>query len=107
MLDLFARRELFDDEHEALRASVREFLNRNVAGHLEAWDADEDVPRAVWDSAGQQGFLGLSVSEELGGGYVNGWATPAFAEYVIRRGGQRERVLGGIPGRLERICSVS
>ncbi len=31
----------------------------------------------------------------------------AFAEYLIRRGGQWERVLGGIPGRLERICSVS
>ena len=31
----------------------------------------------------------------------------AFAEYLIRRGGQWERVLGGIPGRLERICLVS
>jgi hypothetical protein len=31
----------------------------------------------------------------------------AFAEYLIRRGGQWERVLGGIPGWLERICSVS
>lgn len=31
----------------------------------------------------------------------------AIAEYLIRRGGQWERVLGGIPGRLERICSVS
>ena len=31
----------------------------------------------------------------------------AFAEYLIRRGGQWQRVQGGIPGRLERICSVS
>jgi murein DD-endopeptidase MepM/ murein hydrolase activator NlpD len=30
----------------------------------------------------------------------------AFAEYLVRRGGQWERVLGGIPGRLERIRSV-
>ena len=30
----------------------------------------------------------------------------AFAEYLIRRGGQWQRVQGGIPGRLERIRSV-
>jgi murein DD-endopeptidase MepM/ murein hydrolase activator NlpD len=30
----------------------------------------------------------------------------AFAEYLIQRGGRRERVQRGIPGRLERIRSV-
>src|SRR5947209_8690020 len=62
MTDLYARRDLVDEEHEALRASVREFLNRHVISHIEEWEDQEEVPRDIWQSAGQQGFLGLSVS---------------------------------------------
>jgi alkylation response protein AidB-like acyl-CoA dehydrogenase len=66
--DLWKRRSLFDDDHEAFRASVREFLARRVADHVEAWEKQGDIPREVWLAAGGQGFLGLNAPEEYGGG---------------------------------------
>ena len=44
--DLWERRSLFDDDHEAFRASVREFLARRVAGNVEAWEKQGDI---TWD----------------------------------------------------------
>src|SRR5690242_7669304 len=66
--DLWERRSLFDDDHEAFRASVREFLARRVANNVEAWEKQGDIPSEVWLAAGRQGFLGLNVPEEYGGG---------------------------------------
>jgi alkylation response protein AidB-like acyl-CoA dehydrogenase len=71
MANLYVRRALFDDEHESLRASVKEFLEREVVPHIEQWEDDGDIPRAVWDRAGDQGFLGFPVPEEYGGSGVD------------------------------------
>ena len=61
------RRYIYDDDHEAFRASCREFLDRHarpyVGEHLEA----RSIPREFWLEAGKQGFLGLEVPEEYGG----------------------------------------
>jgi long-chain-acyl-CoA dehydrogenase len=66
--DLWSRRRLFDDEHETFRGSVREFLTRHVVGNVVTWEHEGLVPRHVWVEAGAQGFLGLNVPEEYGGG---------------------------------------
>lgn len=67
-IDLWRRRDLFDDEHEAFRETVRQFLSRQVVDHVENWDRQADVPREVWLAAGRQGLLGLNVPEQYGGG---------------------------------------
>jgi alkylation response protein AidB-like acyl-CoA dehydrogenase len=67
-VDLWRRRDLFDDEHEAFRETVRQFLSRQVVDHVENWDRQADVPREVWLAAGRQGLLGLNVPEQYGGG---------------------------------------
>ncbi len=64
------RRTIFTDEHEALRASVREFLDRNVRPRHEEFLEAKAIPREIWLEAGKQGFLGLQVPEEYGGGGV-------------------------------------
>jgi alkylation response protein AidB-like acyl-CoA dehydrogenase len=66
-IDLWRRRDLFDDEHEAFRETVRQFLSRQVVDHVENWDRQADVPREVWLAAGRQGLLGLNVPEQYGG----------------------------------------
>jgi alkylation response protein AidB-like acyl-CoA dehydrogenase len=62
------RRELFEDEHEQLRASFRAWLAAEVVPNLDDWDRAGIVPREVFTSAGAQGFLGFDVPEEYGGG---------------------------------------
>ena len=61
-------RTLFEPEHELFRESYRAFLERHVAPHHEQWEKDKIVDRGVWLEAGKQGFLGMAVPEEFGGG---------------------------------------
>jgi alkylation response protein AidB-like acyl-CoA dehydrogenase len=67
------RRTLFTEEHEALRASAREFLDRHVRPRMDEFIADRGLPRDVWVEAGKQGLLGLMVPEEYGGGGADDW----------------------------------
>jgi len=62
------QRTLFEPEHELFRESFRSFLNRHVEPHHEQWEHDKIVDRSVWLQAGKQGFLGMAVPEEYGGG---------------------------------------
>ena len=62
------QRTLFEPEHDLFRESFRAFLERHVAPYHEQWEADKLVDRGVWLEAGKQGFLGMAVPEEYGGG---------------------------------------
>jgi alkylation response protein AidB-like acyl-CoA dehydrogenase len=61
------KRTIYDEDHEAFRSSVKEFLDREVAPHLEEHAQEKAVPRDFWTAAGKQGFLGLEIPEEYGG----------------------------------------
>ena len=65
------KREIFDEDHEAFRSSVKEFLDREVTPHLEEHADSHGLPREFWKAAGAQGFLGLEVPEEYGGMEAN------------------------------------
>jgi alkylation response protein AidB-like acyl-CoA dehydrogenase len=64
------QRELFEDEHEQLRTSLRAWLAAEVVPNLDDWDRAGIVPREVFTSAGAHGFLGFDVPEEYGGGGI-------------------------------------
>ena len=61
-------RTLFEPEHDLFRESYRSFLERHVAPHHDQWEKDKIVDRGVWLEAGKQGFLGMAVPGEYGGG---------------------------------------
>jgi long-chain-acyl-CoA dehydrogenase len=61
------KREIYDDDHEAFRGSVREFLEREVVPDLDQHAEEKALPREFWVEAGKQGFLGLEIPEEYGG----------------------------------------
>src|SRR5687768_2175065 len=61
------RRSIYDEDHEAFRASVAEFLDRQVKPHLEEHIEQHAMPRELWLEAGKQGFLGLEIPEQYGG----------------------------------------
>ncbi|MGE0220231.1 acyl-CoA dehydrogenase family protein [Mycolicibacterium sp.] len=61
-------RTLFEPEHDLFRESFRSFLDRHVAPYHDTWEQDRLVDRGVWLEAGKQGFLGMAVPEEYGGG---------------------------------------
>lgn len=61
-------RTIFEPEHELFRESYRAFLDKHVAPHHDEWEKDKIVDRGVWLEAGKQGYLGMAVPEEYGGG---------------------------------------
>lgn len=61
------KRDIYDDDHEDFRVSVRGFLDRSVVPNLEQYADDRAFPRDLWLAAGAQGLLGLLIPEEYGG----------------------------------------
>ncbi|MFJ2875220.1 acyl-CoA dehydrogenase family protein [Streptomyces sp. NPDC087298] len=55
------------EEQEAVRRLADDFVAREVAPHVVAWDRAENVDRSIVKKLGSVGFLGLTVPEEYGG----------------------------------------
>lgn len=61
-------RDIYDEDHEAFRDVVKEFIKRYAtAEKMAQWEADGEIDRATMLAAGEQGLIGLSVPEEFGG----------------------------------------
>lgn len=61
-------RDIYDEDHEAFRGLVKEFVARHVNNEtLDAWDQAGEIDRATMLAAGEAGIIGLSVPEEFGG----------------------------------------
>jgi acyl-CoA dehydrogenase len=54
-------------EREALRATAAEFVRREVAPHLQAWEDAGEVPRGLHRAAGDLGLIGVAFPESVGG----------------------------------------
>ncbi|MEV5414277.1 acyl-CoA dehydrogenase family protein [Thermopolyspora sp. NPDC052614] len=81
------RRDLFDEEHELFRETVREFLAREVVPHHEQWEKDGIVPREVWKKAGELGMFGFAVPEEYGGSGITDYRyNVVIVEEIMRAG---------------------
>src|SRR5690606_39149099 len=61
------KRNLFTEEHEMFRDTVRKFIDREIRPFHEQWEKDGVVPREVWLKAGAAGLLCCTVPEEYGG----------------------------------------
>ncbi len=53
--------------HEAWRETVRAFVDREVAPHVNAWDEEGKFPRELYRRAAAAGLLALGYPEEYGG----------------------------------------
>jgi len=59
-------------EHEAFRASVRDFAENEIAPHVAKWDRDHHFPVDVVLKMGQMGLFGLTAPEYVGGAGQDG-----------------------------------
>ena len=60
-------RNIFSEEHEMWRESVRKFVEKEIVPHHERWEKEGIVPRELWLKAGEAGMLCCTVPEEYGG----------------------------------------
>lgn len=57
----------YTDSHEAFRASLRRFVEREIAPFVDEWDEAGGFPRELYRKAADVGLLGLRFPEEFGG----------------------------------------
>src|SRR5215467_16339881 len=74
----------FKEEHEIFRKSFREFVEKELAPHVDEWEKAELFPREIFPKLAKLGYLGVSYDEELGGGGGDYWMTVAWAEELVR-----------------------
>jgi acyl-CoA dehydrogenase len=82
-------RDIYDEDHEAFRGTVKEFVKRYATNERrEQWDAAGEIDRETMLAAGAAGVLGLSVPEEFGGaGMLQDYRFRAIvSEETIRAG---------------------
>lgn len=58
---------IFGEEHEAYRQTVRMFVERELAPHVEKWERDRDFPRELFQMAGRAGLFGAKFDPAWGG----------------------------------------
>ncbi len=80
------QRTLFTPEHEAFRDSFRRFIENEIAPFHADWEEQGFVDRAVWNKAGENGFLCLTMPEEYGGAGADKLYSVVQMEEVARAG---------------------
>jgi len=74
------------EEHEAYRATVRRFVEREIIPHAAAWDEAGEFPRELYRKAAGAGLLGVGYPEEYGGTPADYFFRIVSAEEFARAG---------------------
>ncbi|MBI9089612.1 MAG: acyl-CoA dehydrogenase family protein [Desulfobacterium sp.] len=57
----------FGKEHDLVRKSVKEFVQKEILPNIDAWEEKGEFPRNLYKMAGELGLMGTGYPEELGG----------------------------------------
>ena len=60
-------RSIYNEDHEAFRAMIRDFIEAEVAPSYGEWEKDGHPPRGFYNKLGELGVFGINVPEEYGG----------------------------------------
>jgi acyl-CoA dehydrogenase len=86
MFNLPPRHEYFSPDHQRLRETVRQFVEREIAPHANAWDEQGTFPRDLYRKAAALGLTGIGYPEHLGGTPADLFMSIAAAEEIARAG---------------------
>jgi acyl-CoA dehydrogenase len=82
-------RPLFNSEHALFRASIRQFIEREILPNHQRWEDEGKVSREIWTKAGAAGLLCANVAEAYGG---------LGADYLLNVIITEELARGGVTG---------
>src|SRR4051812_49681379 len=77
----------FNEEHEELRESVRRFVSKEIAPHVDEWEEAREFPRELYNRCGELGFLGLKYETKYGGQGGDHVHDAVWVEELSRSGG--------------------
>lgn len=74
----------FNEEHDLLRKSIRDFVEAELAPHASEWEEQKDFPNWVFQRLGEVGYLGLAYPEQYGGSGGDYLCNIVLAEEMTR-----------------------
>ena len=80
-------RTLLSDDHELFRDSIRRFVETEIVPNADAWEEAGAVDKEMFRKAGANGFLGMEIPEEFGGGGVDDFRFNIVINEEIQRAG--------------------
>ncbi len=92
----------FTEEHEELRETVRRFVGKEIAPHVDEWEEAREFPRELFARCGELGFLGLKFPEDYGGQGGTAVHDAVWIEELSRSGGS-----GGVAAGLNAHASIA
>ncbi len=81
------KRLVFEPEHEALRETTRQYIERELVPNAEKWEGDRIVDRSAFVAAGKYGLIGFNMPEQYGGGGSDDFRFNAVIDEEIARYG--------------------
>jgi alkylation response protein AidB-like acyl-CoA dehydrogenase len=81
------KRCVFEAEHEQLRETTREYIERELVPNAEKWERERIVDRSAFVTAGKYGLIGFNMPEEYGGGGSDDFRFNAIIDEEIARYG--------------------
>ena len=79
-------RNVYREDHEQFRTSVRRFMERECVPRQEQWNEAGEVDRETWLKAGREGLLCTTLPVEYGGGGGDFGHAAVIAEELARAG---------------------
>ncbi|MEV0093814.1 acyl-CoA dehydrogenase family protein [Streptomyces sp. NPDC050738] len=61
------KRTIYNEDHEAFRTMIRDFIAKEVSPHFEEWAAQGRAPRELFRKLGELGVMGFGIPEEYDG----------------------------------------
>ncbi len=92
----------FGEQHEELRQSVERFVLKEIAPHVDEWEAAREFPRELYSRCAELGFLGLKFPERYGGQGGDHLHDAIWVEELARSGGS-----GGVAAGLNAHASIA
>jgi citronellyl-CoA dehydrogenase len=75
----------FNDDHQALRAMVRKFVDQEINPHMDQWEKDGGAPlHDLFKKMGDLGLLGIRYDDKYGGQGLDYWFECVFLEELGR-----------------------
>jgi len=79
-------RTIFESDHDLFRASVRDFVEREISPNVPEWEEAGIVDKQVFRNAGRAGMLGMAIPEKYDGGGVDDFRFNAVIAEELMRG---------------------
>jgi len=77
-------REIFKEEHNILRESLKRFVENEIVPHVDQWEEERYIPKDLFKRMGDMGYLGIRHPVEYGGSGGDIFMTIVFAEELAR-----------------------